>query len=91
MSRNEVVDQTTYSDDQVVSAPLDEKNDAAFDSHDVVDEKNLAGVDGGETRLNMHTIMKGSAQKPPTLFEHKAALINARVFIINLRSKWLTG
>lgn len=77
MSRNETGDQITYSGEHVVLAPLDEKNEAALSSHDVVDEKNLVGVDGGETKLNMHTIMKGSAQKPPTLFEHKAALINA--------------
>lgn len=70
-------DQITYSGDQVVPAPMDEKKDGLYGSHDVTDEKNLVNVDGGETHLNMHTIMKGSAQKPPTLFEHKAALINA--------------
>jgi hypothetical protein len=77
MSRNEAGDQIIYSGDQVVPAPLDEKKDAAYNSYDVIDEKNLVGVDGGETKLNMHTIMKGSAQRPPTMFEHKAALINA--------------
>jgi len=77
MSSNEAGNQITYSCDQVTTAPLDDKKDMAFNSHDVIDEKNLVGVEGGETKLNMHTIMKGSAQKPPTLFEHKAALINA--------------
>lgn len=78
-----------YSGDQVLPAPLDEKNDIALNSDDVVDQKNLVGVDEGETRLNMNTIMKGSAQKPPTLFEHKAALINGWVFTCLDKDGWL--
>ena len=77
MSKPHSGDQVPYSGDQVLPAPIDNKNDTFYNSHEVVDEKNLVGVDGGETHLNVNTILKGSAQKPPTLFEHKAALINA--------------
>lgn len=38
--------------------------------------------DFGETQLNLHTIIKGSAVKPLTKFERKAALINASVYLL---------